>query len=114
MHHVQRDLRARGWADAVGDAQGLEHWVAPRAGGPPCPAVPPPAATPILAEVGGLQENARATEQEHTGHTETFVDEWHRALRTRLGKGLRHESFRLVSTSQLCQYNMVCNLRRRC
>jgi hypothetical protein len=63
---------------------------------------------------GGLQENARATEQEHTGHAEALVDEGHRALRTRLGKGLRHKGLRLVSTSQLCQDNLVGNLRRCC
>jgi len=45
---------------------------------------------------------------------ETLVDEWDQALRTRVGKGLRHEGFSLVSTGQLHQHHLVGDLRRRC
>jgi len=41
------------------------------------------------------------------------VDEGHWALSTRLGNGLRYKGLRFVNTSQLCQDNMVGNLRRR-
>ena len=77
-------------------------------------AAPPSAAAPVLAEVGRLQDKTRATQQEDAGRAEALVDEGHRALRTRVGKGLRHEGLRLVSTSQLCQDNLVGNLRRGC
>ena len=110
---MQRYFRARGRADAVGDAQGLEHRVAARAVGPPFAAAPPPVAAPILAQVGRLEDDARATQQEHAGRAEALVDEWHRALSTRLGNGLRHEGLGLVSTAQLHQHNLVGNLRRR-
>ena len=42
------------------------------------------------------------------------MDEGHRALRTRVGQGLRHEGLRLVRTSQLCQDHLGGALRRRC
>src|SRR5256885_5001033 len=51
--------------------------------GPPCMAAPPPAAASVLTEVGRLYDNTRATQQEHAGHAEALVDEWHRALRAR-------------------------------
>jgi len=76
-------------------------------------AAPPSAAAPVLAEVGRLQDKTRATQQEDAGRAEALVDEGHWALRTRLGNGLRYKGLRFVSMRQLCQYNMVCNLRRR-
>jgi len=76
-------------------------------------AAPPSAAAPVLAEVGRLQDKTRATQQEDAGRAEALVDEGHWALRTRLDNGLRYKGLGLVSTSQLYQYNMVCNLRRR-
>src|SRR5262244_2635498 len=99
LHHVQRDLRARGRANAVSDAQGLEHRVAPRAVGPTGTAAPPSAAAPVLAEVGRLQDKTRTTQQEDAGRTEALVDEGHWALRTRLGYGLRDKGLRCVSAS---------------
>ncbi len=108
---MQRYFRPRGRADAVGDTQGLEHRIAARTVGPPCMAAPPPAAASVLTEVGRLYDNTRATQQEHAGHAEALVDEWHRALRARMGNGLRHEGLGLVSAGQLHQHNLIGSLR---
>src|SRR5215217_1597783 len=88
-------------------------WVAARPLGPPCPAAPPPAAVSVLAQVGRLYHQARATRQEHAGCAEALVDEWHRALSPRVGYGLHHEGLGLVSAGQLHQHNLVGELRRR-
>ena len=114
LHHVQGDLRAGGRADPVGDAQGLEHRVAARTVGPPFAAAPPPAAASVLAQVGGLKDEARATKQEHAGGTQALVHEGHRTLRARLGNGLPHEGLVLVGAGQLDQHNLIGSLRCRC
>ena len=77
-------------------------------------AAPPPAAASVLAEVRRLYNNARATQQEHAGHAQALVDEGHRALRARLGNGLRHEGLGLVSAGQLHQHHLIGSLRCGC
>ena len=80
--------------------------------GPPCTAAPPPATAPVFAEVGGLEDEARATEQEHAGRTASLVHEGHGTLRTHVGNGLAHEGLILMGAGQLHQHNLVGNLRR--
>ena len=113
LHHVEGDLRAAGWAHPLGNAEALEDWVtactvSPAFAAPPAP--PPPS---VLAQIGGLKDEAGPPQEQHAGGTQALVHQGHRTLRSRLGNGLPHKGLVLMSTGHLDQQNLIGRLRCR-
>src|SRR6266849_5379237 len=111
LHHVEGDFRAAGRADPISNAEALEDRVTactarPSFVSPPAP--PPPS---VLAQIGGLKDEAGPPKEQHAGGTQALVDQGHRMLPPRLGDSLPHKVLVLVGTGQLDQQNLIGNLR---
>ena len=113
LYHVQGDLRAAGWADPISNAEALEDRVTACTASPSFASPPAPPPSSVLAQIGGLKDEAGPPKEQHAGGTQALVHQGNRTLRSRLGNGLPHKGLVLMSTGHLDQQNLIGRLRCR-